>query len=263
MQQRDQHFEQRCAADHLQPRTVHARWPPADPRETRAFEADVALIAHVGYDIEAIGPFVAALEAAVSRQCVAVLMERVPAAAADPFWPLVHDQKRVALPALPDALKAEFRTWGPGKYDPRHHAFDGTKDLGMMPITIDLKPGETKLINVVRKGYVTRPLKLDGSKTRVVVGLVSETQAAKHKGLNQAEAEAEADRAAEHAAADDATEEVTPAPEEAEAAAPAAKAGGKPGAKAAATKPDAPEPAPKPAARPRGKTPLAPNPFGD
>jgi len=32
----------------------------------------------------------------------------------------------VALsPALPDSLKAEFRTWGPGKYDPRHHAFDG------------------------------------------------------------------------------------------------------------------------------------------
>jgi hypothetical protein len=33
----------------------------------------------------------------------------------------------VALsPALPETLKAEFRTWGPGKYDPRHHAFDGT-----------------------------------------------------------------------------------------------------------------------------------------
>ena len=29
-------------------------------------------------------------------------------------------------PALGDALKAEFSTWGPGKYDPRHHAFDGT-----------------------------------------------------------------------------------------------------------------------------------------
>jgi processive rubber oxygenase RoxA-like protein len=27
--------------------------------------------------------------------------------------------------ALPDALKTEFRSWGPGKYDPRHHAFDG------------------------------------------------------------------------------------------------------------------------------------------
>jgi mono/diheme cytochrome c family protein len=33
----------------------------------------------------------------------------------------------VALsPALPDSLKTEFRTWGPGKYDPRHHIFDGT-----------------------------------------------------------------------------------------------------------------------------------------
>jgi len=32
----------------------------------------------------------------------------------------------VALsPALPESLKAEFRSWGPGKYDPRHHAFDG------------------------------------------------------------------------------------------------------------------------------------------
>ena len=32
----------------------------------------------------------------------------------------------VALsPALDGATKAEFRTWGPGKYDPRHHAFDG------------------------------------------------------------------------------------------------------------------------------------------
>ena len=32
----------------------------------------------------------------------------------------------VALsPALDDATKAEFRAWGPGKYDPRHHAFDG------------------------------------------------------------------------------------------------------------------------------------------
>ena len=33
----------------------------------------------------------------------------------------------VALsPALDDATKAEFNAWGPGKYDPRHHAFDGT-----------------------------------------------------------------------------------------------------------------------------------------
>jgi len=32
----------------------------------------------------------------------------------------------VALsPVLDDATKAEFRNWGPGKYDPRHHALDG------------------------------------------------------------------------------------------------------------------------------------------
>ena len=34
----------------------------------------------------------------------------------------------VALsPALDPALKDEFNAWGPGKYDPRHHVFDGTR----------------------------------------------------------------------------------------------------------------------------------------
>jgi mono/diheme cytochrome c family protein len=47
----------------------------------------------------------------------------------------------VALsPALDDATKAEFNAWGPGKYDPRHHAFDGTKIVSLnspsIPIVI-------------------------------------------------------------------------------------------------------------------------------
>ena len=47
----------------------------------------------------------------------------------------------VALsPVLPDALKDEFRTWGPGKYDPRHHAFDGVNLIPLnspsLPIVI-------------------------------------------------------------------------------------------------------------------------------
>ena len=46
-----------------------------------------------------------ALEAAASRLCVAVLMEQVPAAAANPFWPPVHGEERVPLPALPDLLE--------------------------------------------------------------------------------------------------------------------------------------------------------------
>jgi hypothetical protein len=43
-------------------------------------------------------------------------------------------------PALDDATKAEFRKWGPGKYDPRHHAFDGTKIIPLnspsLPVVI-------------------------------------------------------------------------------------------------------------------------------
>jgi mono/diheme cytochrome c family protein len=47
----------------------------------------------------------------------------------------------VALsPALDDGTKAEFRSWGPGKYDPRHHAFDGTSIIPLnspsLPIVI-------------------------------------------------------------------------------------------------------------------------------
>jgi mono/diheme cytochrome c family protein len=47
----------------------------------------------------------------------------------------------VALsPALDPGLKAEFNAWGPGKYDPRHHAFDGTHIIGLnvpsLPIVI-------------------------------------------------------------------------------------------------------------------------------
>jgi molybdenum cofactor cytidylyltransferase len=62
--------------------------------------ADVALIAHVSYDIEAIVPFVEAMESAARRECVAVLMERNPASAAGPFWPPVHGLERVPLPGL-------------------------------------------------------------------------------------------------------------------------------------------------------------------
>jgi CTP:molybdopterin cytidylyltransferase MocA/SAM-dependent methyltransferase len=81
-------------------RTIAARWPMADPPT-----GDVGLIAHVGYDIEAIGPFVHALETSSRRLCVAVLMERQPSSIADAFWPPVHGEERVSLPALPDFVE--------------------------------------------------------------------------------------------------------------------------------------------------------------
>jgi hypothetical protein len=47
----------------------------------------------------------------------------------------------VALsPVLDNATKAEFNAWGPGKYDPRHHAFNGTNIIPLngpsLPIVI-------------------------------------------------------------------------------------------------------------------------------
>ena len=40
-------------------------------------------------------------------------------------------------PALDEATKAEFSSWGPGKYDPRHHAFDG---LNIIPLNSPSSP---------------------------------------------------------------------------------------------------------------------------
>ena len=94
--------EQGAAAGISNVRAVEGRWPPADPAP---FAADVALIAHVSYDIEAIGPFLRAMEAAARRMCVAILMERQPASVADVCWPPVHGESRIALPALPEFLE--------------------------------------------------------------------------------------------------------------------------------------------------------------
>ena len=85
--------------------TIQASWPPADPSGPAQLSVDVALMAHVGYDVEAIGPFLDALEANAQRLCVAVLMDRMPASAAAPFWPLVHGEARVVLPALPEFIE--------------------------------------------------------------------------------------------------------------------------------------------------------------
>ncbi|HYM84437.1 MAG TPA: class I SAM-dependent methyltransferase [Candidatus Dormibacteraeota bacterium] len=84
------------------------RWPEAwastAPTDERP-DVDVALMAHVGYDIEAIGPFLDAMEDAAARLCVAILMERQPSSSADRFWPPVHGQERVSLPGWPEFVE--------------------------------------------------------------------------------------------------------------------------------------------------------------
>ncbi len=97
--------------------TIEGRWPdvlePGSGELAAALPADVSLIAHVGYDVEQIWPFIEAMEQATRRECLAVLMERSPAMLAEPFWPEVHGEERIALPALPalvDLLAAHGRS---------------------------------------------------------------------------------------------------------------------------------------------------------
>jgi SAM-dependent methyltransferase len=80
---------------------LEGRWPNlAPPLPT----ADVALMAHVGYDIEAIGPFLQAAEACARRRCVAVVGEGAMTTAAALLWEPIHGEPRVALPALPELI---------------------------------------------------------------------------------------------------------------------------------------------------------------
>jgi len=81
-------------------RVIEGRWPA----DAHRLAADVALIAHVGYDVEEIGPFLDAMDRAAGRLCVAVLMEQAPAALAHGFWPAIHGEARVPLPALGDLV---------------------------------------------------------------------------------------------------------------------------------------------------------------
>ena len=81
-------------------RVVGGRWPAI----ASGLAADVVLIAHLGYDVEDIGPFLDTMEASARRTCVAVLLEQPPPTEADRFWPAVHGVERAALPSLPEFL---------------------------------------------------------------------------------------------------------------------------------------------------------------
>jgi SAM-dependent methyltransferase len=81
-------------------RVLGGRWPAI----AAGLEADVVLIAHLGYDVEDIGPFLDAMETAARRTCVAVLLDQPPPIEADRFWPAVHGVERAALPSLPEFL---------------------------------------------------------------------------------------------------------------------------------------------------------------
>jgi SAM-dependent methyltransferase len=80
-------------------RVLAGRWPGGE-----AIAADVALISHLGYDVEDIGPFLDAMETAAHRLCVAILLEQPPPTEADRLWPAIHGVERAALPSLPEFI---------------------------------------------------------------------------------------------------------------------------------------------------------------
>ena len=80
-------------------RVIEERWPMKGPPV-----ADVAIVSHVGYDIEDIGPFLDAMEASARRLCVAVLLDAAPSAISNPFWQRIHGESRIPLPALREFL---------------------------------------------------------------------------------------------------------------------------------------------------------------
>lgn len=50
--------------------------------------------------------------------------------------------------------------------------YRGEREIGQMPVSLSVKPGESVTVSVRRKGYATRRIVVDGSESRVVVGLV-------------------------------------------------------------------------------------------
>ena len=113
-------------------RIVAGAWPAALASLGQPPVVEVALIAHVGYDIEEIGPFIEAMERAASRLCVAMLTDQSPASVADPFWPIVHGMDRVPLPAMPELvelLRAKGRSTEIRRVERSPRTFDSFEGL--------------------------------------------------------------------------------------------------------------------------------------
>jgi SAM-dependent methyltransferase len=130
------------AIDNVRP--MRGRWPLEDGEVS----ADVSLMAHVGYDIERIGPFLDAMEAATRRICVAVLAEGAMTTVATLLWQPVHTEVRIPLPALPEflgVLMARGRLPSVALEDRVPAAFDTYDDLVMMARRqLWVRPGSKK-----------------------------------------------------------------------------------------------------------------------
>ncbi len=67
-------------------------------------DVDVALMAHVGYEVEDLGAFLDAAEAAASRRCVAIMRQGSATTPGHLLWPEIHGEPREAPPMLPELV---------------------------------------------------------------------------------------------------------------------------------------------------------------
>lgn len=72
------------------------RWPEG----AGDLSVDCSLVAHVGYDIREIVPFVRATEQATRERCYWVLMDRAPSSGFTRLWEQVHGEPRRQLPGM-------------------------------------------------------------------------------------------------------------------------------------------------------------------
>lgn len=79
------------------------RWPSEDPEINGM--ADVALISHVGYDIEQMGGFLDTMERAATRECVALQFDRSPGSMFWQVWPAIHGEEQVHLPGAVEFIE--------------------------------------------------------------------------------------------------------------------------------------------------------------
>jgi SAM-dependent methyltransferase len=77
---------------------------PSTWEDAQVDPADVVLCAHVLYGIADIEPFLRKLAAHAAERVVLVMHMVSPMARFVPFWPRVHGEERIDLPALPELL---------------------------------------------------------------------------------------------------------------------------------------------------------------
>lgn len=82
---------------------IEGRW-----EHVEAPVAEVALIAHVGYDIDNLVPFLQKLEKHARRQCVAVMLDRQPASNFGALFEAVLGEPQATLPALKEFVALQY-----------------------------------------------------------------------------------------------------------------------------------------------------------